>query len=258
MSFPLFVILLVLTFVNADVPPMTDYVAYQSGQYGLRPNQTYYSSNITSPIFLVNAWNKDRMNNASHVALTYGPGPETGAGMLFSTTDLSLVWLAESSQEKVNGPAVQTYQGNDYLLIWLGRQTVGYGSGRWLVLNSSYDVVYTITAAGLSVGADFHECYLTDEGTALITAFNPIPFDLSGVGGTKNDTLIDCVFQEVDISTGRVLFTWHATAHFNITDSFAPYRKGPHGWDWCHISSVQKVTTIRIAMAVLTRVSFVD
>ncbi|PLB47578.1 hypothetical protein P170DRAFT_409761 [Aspergillus steynii IBT 23096] len=236
----LYLLLALFTLVTTDVAPLTDFVAYQGGQYGLRPNQTYHTSNVTSPIFLVNTWERDLVDNASHVFLGYAPDPETGAVMIFSADDLSLVWFEELSREKVNTPRIARFRENDYLLYWIGEQVRGHGDGKWLMLNSSYDVVYTITTGGLAVGADIHECRLTDEETALITAYNPIPFDLSGVGGTNNDTLLDSVFQEVDVVTGRVLFTWNAIDHFSIEDSCAPYEKEPIGWDWCHINSIQK------------------
>ncbi|KAK1147799.1 hypothetical protein N8T08_000312 [Aspergillus melleus] len=236
-----YLLLALNTFVAADVAPIADFVAYQSGRFGLSPNQTYYTSNVTSPIFLVNTWDKAAVDNASHIFLSYGNSPETGVGMLFSANDLSLVWFQkETSEQKVNNVGIQKFQGNDYLVYWLGKQTVGHGNGHWVMLNPSYDIVYNITTTGLPVGADFHEFRLTDEGTALITVYNPIPYNLRKVGGWKKDTLLDSVFQEVDVITGKALFTWHAIDHFSIADTFVPYYKGPDGWDWCHINSIEK------------------
>ena len=240
----LYLLLALNTSVAADVAPITDFVAYQSGRFGLRPNQTYYTSNVTSPIFLVNTWDKAAVDNASHFFLNYGNSPETGVGMLFSANDLSLVWFQkETSDQKVNNVGIQKFQGNDYLVYWLGKQTGGHGDGNWLMLNSSYNLVHKITTTGLPVGADFHEFRLTDEGTALITVYNPIPYNLRKVGGWKKDILLDSVFQEVDVITGKALFTWHASDHFGIAGSLVSYYKGPDGWDWCHINSIQKVTS---------------
>lgn len=239
----LYILVALFTFVASDVAPMSDAAAYQQGQFGFMPNQTYFTANVTSPIFLINTWDKGSVDPSSHIILNYLT-PSIGTGMLFSAEDLSLVWFQDSSPQNVSTLQIQKFQGTDYLMFWAGKIALGYGEGKWFMLNSSYDVVHTITTDGLPVGADLHEGRLTDKGTALIVAYNPIPFDLSSVGGVKNDTLLDGVVQEVDVITGKSLFTWHASDHFSVTDSFAPYQKSPHGWDWAHMNSIQKVTDL--------------
>jgi Arylsulfotransferase (ASST) len=51
----------------------------------------------------------------------------------------------------------------------------------------------------------------------LITAYERKPWDLSAIGGPRNGTLLDSVFQEIDIATGKEVFTWRASEHFAIT-----------------------------------------
>ena len=45
--------------------------------------------------------------------------------------------------------------------------------------------------AGNGLQADLHEFQLTPQGTALITAYDPIRCDLSAVGGSADGALID-------------------------------------------------------------------
>ena len=55
---------------------------------------------------------------------------------------------------------VQSYQGQPVLTWWQGNETAGVGVGQDIIMNSSYQVIHTISAAnGLS--ADLHEFQLT-------------------------------------------------------------------------------------------------
>jgi hypothetical protein len=37
-----------------------------------------------------------------------------------------------------------------------------------------------------------------------------VPWDLSSIGGLKNDRVWQGIVQELDIETGKVLFEWHS------------------------------------------------
>lgn len=53
----------------------------------------------------------------------------------------------------------------------------------------------------------------------------------------------DCLFQEIDLETGAVLFEWRASDHFNLADSFNPLLDQgtcDHPYNWFHITSVDK------------------
>ena len=58
--------------------------------------------------------------------------------------------------------------------------------------------------AGNGLQADLHEFQLTPQGTALITAYDPILCNLSAVGGPADGAVTDGVFQEIDVRTGLV------------------------------------------------------
>ena len=67
--------------------------------------------------------------------------------------------------------------------------------------------------AGNGLQADLHEFDLTPQGTALISAYEPIHWNLSSIGGPSDGLLNDCVVQEIDVRTGLVMFEWHALGH---------------------------------------------
>src|SRR6266550_2646631 len=60
------------------------------------------------------------------------------------------------------------------------------------------------------------------QGTALITAYHAVPYDLTAVGGPATGQAIDGVVQEIDIATGQVLFEWHSLDHVPLTASYQP------------------------------------
>ena len=145
---------------------------------------------------------------------------------------------------------VQTYRGQPVLTWWQGNETTGVGVGQDIIMNSSYQVVKTISAAnGLS--ADLHEFQLTPRGTALITAEYPVVVNGTAVGGTANEVVLDSVVQEIDIATGLVVFEWDSLDHVPITAGYTspPNRSKKKGkpakpnaawdpYDYFHVNSV--------------------
>ena len=94
-------------------------------------------------------------------------------------------------------------------------------------------------SAGNGLIADTHEFRLTDAGTALITIYNTVPYDLTSVGGPQSGTLTEGVVQEIDVSTGRVLFEWHSLDHVGIDESHQPLpTKAGQAWDYFHLNAV--------------------
>ena len=72
--------------------------------------------------------------------------------------------------------------------------------------------------------ADLHEFNITPDGTALIVVFQPIAADVRPVGrkyaDVWNQAVWDCLFQEIDIETGDLVFEWRASEHVNLTNTF--------------------------------------
>ncbi len=133
---------------------------------------------------------------------------------------------------------VQTYRGEP-VITWIESQgAFSTGPTTDYIADRHYHVIATVTA-GNGLTADIHEFHLTPEGTALITAYNTIPYDLSSVGGPSDGLVTEGVYQEIDVATGRVLFEWHSLDHVGLDESEAPVSTSPTvAWDYFHANAV--------------------
>ena len=139
---------------------------------------------------------------------------------------------------------VQQYQGQPVLTYDVGQSTGGPGhsSGEDVILNSHYQQIATVSA-GNGLAADQHEFRLTSDGTALITSYHAVPYDLSPYGGPVNGQVYDGVAQEIDIATGKVVFEWDSLSHVPLSDSYIPVPTSPSTpWDYFHINAVNPDT----------------
>lgn len=129
---------------------------------------------------------------------------------------------------------VQSYRGKPVLTWWQGSGFGGSTTGVDDIADSSYRIIATVPAGnGLNAGG--HEFALTPQGTALITIYHELPYDLSPVGGPKDGTVVDGVVQEIDVETGRVLFEWHSLDHVPLDESHA---RMDTPYDYFHINAV--------------------
>jgi hypothetical protein len=78
-----------------------------------------------------------------------------------------------------------------------------------VILDRSYREV-TRVQAGNGYKGNQHEFLITPKDTALITIYDPVPRDLSSLGGLDEAFTLEGIIQEVDIETGEVLFEWHS------------------------------------------------
>ncbi len=151
-----------------------------------------------------------------------------------------LVWFQPAPKGDVaTDLAVQSYQGQPVLVWWQGYiPKLGVGFGSHEIYSSSYQPVASV-AAGNGYLADLHDMQITPQGSAFITAYSPVHADLSSIGGPRNGTLLDAILQDVDISTGLVMFEWHAYAHVPLDDSYsqAP-RSAGEPWDYFHLNAI--------------------
>ena len=129
----------------------------------------------------------------------------------------------------------QTFRGKPVLTWWEGViSKIGTGEGENVILDETYKTVARVRA-GNGFSADVHEFLLTSNDTALLTIYNPVPADLTAVGGPAAGTVLDSIVQEVDVKTGRVLFEWHSLDHVPITDTYSPVLDP---FDYFHVNSV--------------------
>jgi Arylsulfotransferase (ASST) len=137
--------------------------------------------------------------------------------------------LQNESMDVMNFKA-QTYKGEKVLTWWEGHHT-GYGQGEYVICDHSYREIKRF-GAGNGYDGDHHEFLITPQETALITIYDKVKRDLSGLGGPVDGVVLDGIAQEVDIETGEVLFEWHSLQHVELEESFLkPY-------DYFHINSI--------------------
>ncbi|MGH8942299.1 MAG: arylsulfotransferase family protein, partial [Acidimicrobiia bacterium] len=110
----------------------------------------------------------------------------------------------------------QTYKGETVLTWWVGHHT-GYGQGEYVICDSSYREIKRLRA-GNGMKGDHHEFLISPQDTALILIYNPVRRDLSSIGGVKNDTVWQCIVQELDIESGEVIFEWHSLEHVELSE----------------------------------------
>ncbi|KAI1169617.1 Arylsulfotransferase-domain-containing protein [Nemania sp. FL0916] len=226
--------------VLADLPLITDADGYNDWAYGDRPNQTYHSSPLVSPRFLVNTWDKNATTTGSHIFMAPANPNQGASPMIFSSEDLSLVY-ADPAWDGGNDARVQVYDEIAYLTFWSGFDETGHGTGGGVMVDSNYSMFKNLTTTGLITGADNHDFSITSDGGAIMNNYHVIYTDLTSIGGPVNGSLLDCAFQEVDVATGDVRFTWKATDHFNLTEGQAdPYEDVEGGYDWFHMNAISK------------------
>jgi hypothetical protein len=152
------------------------------------------------------------------------------------------VWFqAVGANQQATNFRVQQYRGESVLTWWQGTG-VPTGPGEGQGVNYVYDHSYhqiAVVAAGNGYQADLHEFRITPRGTAFITVYNHIPYDLSSLGGSANGTVIDGVAQELDVATGKVVWEWHSIDHVPLSESQAPAPTvATTPYDYFHINAV--------------------
>jgi hypothetical protein len=198
-------------------------------QYHSRPD-------LVPPAVKLTRWSARVAAGDIFLAPQFGPvqdGPEIigpGGG---------LIWFDPlTGDSSASDFRVQNYHGQPVLTWWQGYVTAGVGVGADEIYNSSYQPVATVRGAnGLS--ADLHEFQLTPANTALITAYYPVYWNASSVGGSPHEIVFDSVVQEIDIPTGLVLFQWDSLDHVPLSDSYEGLPLAGSPFDYFHVNSVQ-------------------
>ncbi len=164
---------------------------------------------------------------------TYANGPE------ILDQRGNVVWFkAVPAGQEASDFRTQTYRGAPVLTWWQGTGLGGLAQGADYIYNSSYQQIATVKA-GNGYSADGHEFLITPQNTALVLAYTTETADLSQIGGSANQTVIDGVVQEIDIPTGKVLFQWKASDHVPYSQSEQPLPASQSTpWDWFHINAI--------------------
>jgi hypothetical protein len=167
------------------------------------------------------------------------------AGPMIMDNRGQLVWFHPLRLTKgVTDFRAQRYRGKPVLTWWRGRvSNVGVGINGWFVIyDTSYRPIAEVRPGSGFVG-DVHEFLLTSRDTALMTIYHRRRVDLRSIGGPQDGLIWDGIVQEVDIPTGRVLFTWHSYPQIAVGESYSsPPKKQlgtkPFPYDYIHLNSI--------------------
>lgn len=162
-------------------------------------------------------------------------------GALIMSPRGQLVWFKHTGRPTPFNFQEQRYRGHPVLTWWQGNVRDGRGvNGQDVIMDSHYRTV-AVLHGGHGYSSDLHEFQLIPHGRALIDAFVPVDTDLSSVGGPASAPVFDCVIQELDVRTGRVLWEWHSLGHVPLSASeyWLPGNSTP--FDYFHLNSIQQL-----------------
>jgi hypothetical protein len=177
--------------------------------------------------------------------------PEVGQpGALLMDTRGNPVWFQPAPGDTDDEDfQPQTLQGKPVLTFWQGvialdnaANKAGLPEGtpepgaHYEILNQHYRLIRTIRAQD-GWTADLHEFTITPQGDALYLVVRTVKANLSAEGGAANGEYEDNGIQELDLKTGKVLFTWDIAQHVALSQSAVP---APNSgiWDPYHLNSV--------------------
>jgi outer membrane protein assembly factor BamB len=170
---------------------------------------------------------------AGYIFITPGQGGAGQGGSLILNDSGQVVWFrpVQGTQGRAMNLKVQTYRGRP-VLTW------GEVPSDYVIFDDSYREIKRFRA-GNGRDGDHHEFLISPQDTALITIYNPTPWDLSSVGGLKDGVAWQGIVQELDIDTGEVLFEWRSLEHVGLDETYVtPSEDHYRGIDYFHINSV--------------------
>lgn len=147
------------------------------------------------------------------------------------------VWFRPLDGVDARDVQVQAYEGEPVLTWWEGRMNVGYGYGEAVMVDDAYEEVARVRMTS-GYDADSHEFRLTEAGTALLMAYEPVRMDLRPVGGPADGQVVDNVVQEIDVATGALLFEWHSVGTVGLDESYLELGEDDVPYDYFHANSI--------------------
>ncbi|KAK1579359.1 ASST-domain-containing protein [Colletotrichum navitas] len=163
-----------------------------------------------------------------------------------------LVWAGSDAYAGTEGAGAHVYdfhtcdfQGLPHLCMLRGFNDQGNARGQGIILDSHYQPVKHVSGGGHTTSCDLHEFTTAESGTtSLITQYRRRLYDLSGhVESRGMIWILEGVFQEIEIDSGRVLFEWRSLDHIDPAESQVQPGQGTRTapWDYVHLNSVEKM-----------------
>ena len=162
------------------------------------------------------------------------PQSQSGPGLEIVSITGKLVWFRRlPAGTFATDFRTQTYLGKPVLTWFQG----GGSGGEGVIDNARYQQIATVKPAN-GYMPDFHEFLITPWNTALILADKIGTANLTSLGLSAHQPVVDGVVQEIDIKTGKLLFQWVSADHVPYSDSHPPMPPPGQPWDWFHINAV--------------------
>ncbi|KAK3719322.1 hypothetical protein LTR37_004541 [Vermiconidia calcicola] len=225
---------------RADEQPYLRNKEYNEAEYGRYVTQKFKTVDIEAPLLNFMRPFTDCDDGSYIFVSPRGNVPD--ATFYILDHEGSLVWGPDHHYGEVYNFQVQIYKGEPYLFFWAGDDSIGgHGEGKYYMLDKHYEEHKKISA-GDGIRGDLHAFTITDENTAVFTAYQVVPYDLTELGRPADSWIWESLFQELDIETGEVIFEWRASEHFPFLDAYVNPNKATRNdpWDFFHINMVEK------------------
>jgi hypothetical protein len=160
--------------------------------------------------------------------------PNAQAGAVITDNTGEPIWENPVAEMVTTNFRVQQYRGSPVLTWWEGLIELGHGVGEYVIVDSSYRTLRRVQATN-GLRGDLHEFVITPRDTALLTSYVVTHADLTSVGGSRNGTIQDAIFQEIDLASGELLLEWHSLGSVPLKESYSPVSAD---WDFFHVNSV--------------------
>lgn len=172
------------------------------------PSQNYRTEKFSPPRLKV----VGKPSDTSGGYIIFGP---TGSGIsspapLIMERNGDLIWNGPvSNPQNVRVQSLYSSSGKTSQVItyWDGYgatpKTFGHGLGSVRILDNTYKELYKIcpkldlyyvNLQQMPCMLDYHESFLTNASTIVVTAYNVTRWDLTSVGGPKNGWIFDSLF----------------------------------------------------------------
>lgn len=188
---------------------------------------------LTPPVVSVVSRNGSVAPGYLFLAPSSGPGQR---GPLIVDNRGTPVWCLRTKPAVAMNFRAAVYRGKPVLTWWEGKTEHGLGEGAHVIVDSSYREVERLPAAN-GRPSDLHEFLLTPHGTALVSAWEKKPMNLSAIGGPANGSVIGGVVQELELPSGRLLFEWRSLDHVTLDESHAGV-SSTAAFDYFHVNSI--------------------
>ena len=166
-------------------------------------------------------------------------GPAQQGPMILSETGRLVGFMPltprPTSAARAFNVRVQTYRGKPVMTWFEGAVVSAHGEGHYEIYDENYRQIAQVHA-GNGYQGDLHEFLLTDQGTALFTAYGKAAGRYPS--GHRGNYFYGIV-QEVDVATGKVLFQWRSDKHIGLAESYyPPPKKSGNTWDYFHVNGI--------------------